>query len=285
MIERFDIYEKSFEDAQDAFEGRLDVADRSGAVLLTSGQESADFMIDNGEEAVDFAVDDGDEDNKFFPVTIDTQYLRDDTSRLFVNRALLMRNPQLGVLSPAIITKDPEHDGEFQITMLNQPYDPEVGFSGGMHFGISVKAQTRVEGFGGHGSDGGLEQGHFGAVILGGGDDRIANSLVSDGDAATHHILAGSVPETSKKTGGISETMASKGMLDIPQPMTQPLPSDRPVLLRTYWHHKLEGDNGPLGGDFPGAVRLMQGAGVRAIGLDGLERARSLVDDSIRGAV
>ncbi|HVV26216.1 MAG TPA: hypothetical protein VHC21_04270 [Candidatus Saccharimonadales bacterium] len=283
MIEHFDTYEKSFEDAQVMFEGRLDMADRSQAVFPASGRESVEFMVDNGQEAVDFAVDNGDEDNKFFPVTIDTQYLRDDTSKLFVNRVLLMHNPRLGVLSPVIITKDPDHAGEFQITMLNQPYDTKVGFSKGMHFGVSVKAQTRVEGFGGHGQAGGFEQGHFSGVILGGGDAKIAHNLVKSGDAATHDLLAGALPGTPQKTGGISETMAAKGMLDIPEPITQPLPSD--VLLQTYWHHKLEGEAGPVGGDYPDATKLMLGAGVQALGSVGLERARLLVDDAVRGAV
>jgi|GEM_PF-2032326 len=282
MTESFDTYEKSFEDAQNVFDGRLDVTDRSTAVLPTNGQQSVEFMVDNGEEAVDFAVDNGDEENKFFPVTIDTQYLRDDTSKLFVNRVLLMHNPRLGVLSPIIITKDPEHKGEFQITMLNQPYDAKIGFSKGMHFGVSVKAQTRVAGFGGHGQAGGFEQGHFSGVILGGSDNRIANSLVSGGDAATHDILAGALPDAPRKTGGISETMAAKGMLDIPEPITQPLPDK--VLLQTYWHHKLEGDDGPVGGDYANATKLMLGAGVRALGAAGLERARLLVDDAVRGA-
>lgn len=262
MNRTVDAYRQSFDTAQEVFDGSIDTADRSRQVLQPeNAQASADFLIDSGQDR-----------EGFFPVIIDTQALHDDTSSLFINRALLMHNSELGVLSPVVITANPENPGEFQITMLNQPYDPEVGFSDGMHFGISVKAQTRVEGFGGHSSAGGFEQGHFGAVLLGAKDEALADTLVASGDQATHKIL----------DNGVSETMASRKMLDL-QPITRQLPKNS-AKLQLYWHEGLESENGPIGGDYPDATRLMLGAGVHAIGERGLDRARTLVDVAIRGA-
>lgn len=92
-------------------------------------------------------------------------------------RVLLL--PNRSAFSPAIVTEDAH--GTYQITLLDQEYDTKVGFTEGVHFGLSAKAQTQVRGFGGHGNAGGFEAGHFSTVLSGAQSEAIASALVASG--------------------------------------------------------------------------------------------------------
>lgn len=258
-----DTYERSFESAQSAFDGAIDMADRSGQVLEGDPQEVNDFLAENGANRAGF-----------YEVPIEGELLRSNPA-LYVGRALLMPNPRLVALSPTVITMDPKQPGRFQITMFDQPYDPAVGFSTGMHFGISTKSQTRIDGFGACGDQAsGLEQGHFSAAILGVKIPAIGSEIVEHGDHGSHGVI---------DERGVAESMGASGILPV-MPITRELPATGAYSLMAYWHEKLQTDTGPAGGDFPEATRLMLGAGLHAIGENGLPRLERLVKDAARGA-
>jgi hypothetical protein len=262
MATDFERYERSFDKAQEIFHDEIDTVDRSHLVVP-----------DNPQEAIDFLSSSAPNEQNFYPVEIDSDLLNSHPA-LYIGRALLMHNPRFNALAPVIITPDPEIGGRFQISMFDQPYDPATGFSPGMHWNISVKAQTRAKGFGGHGDKpSGLEQGHFGAAILGASNVAIATAIVQGGDRGTHDWVI---------KAGVAESMGRDGILPV-APITRDLPSRfRPMMA--YWHEKIQDENGPLGGDFPESTRLMLGAGLSAIGRSGLVRVEKLVKDAVRGA-
>lgn len=249
-----DQYHESFEQAQAAFDGRLDDLDRSSLVVVNG--RSADITSA------------GPDRTGFYPIDISLRPGSNDLA-VFAGRAILVPNTNLGALSPAVITAEADQAGGYQITMLQQPYTPNVGFSEGMHFGLSAKVQTRTAGFGGHGTAGGFEQGHMGAVLLGARDGAIGRELVVNGDTATHRVL----------NAGTAESFSQYDMLNINY-VTRPLPANTDATLRVYWHETLP----DVAGDFPEATKLLLGAGIRVLGTQGLDRARRLVDDAIRGA-
>ena len=262
MNTEFAVYERSFESAQEMFNGDIDTTDRSKLVVPGNPEETLDFYQDNKPNA-----------DNFYPVRVESELLREQPA-LFVNRALLMHNPRINALSPVIITTDPNSLGKFQITMFDQPYDPKVGFSPGMHWNISLKAQARASGFGEHGPKAsGLEQGHFGAAILGAYDKAVGQAIINRGDKGTH----GQVLDK-----GVPEVMGQSSMLPV-APITRDLPPTF-VPLMAYWHDKLQDDVGPISGDYPESTRLMLGAGLHAIGQDGIIKLEELVKDAVRGA-
>jgi hypothetical protein len=252
---------EAFNDAQQDFQGRIDTTDRSQDVLVDSwASDALDLLTDKNPSG------------GFYEVRVTPSMLRADAAPL-IGRILLMPNKKLGAFSPVIFTDDPANPGQFEVTMLNQPFVPEVGFTKGQHFGLSVKAQTRVDSFGGHGGSGGFEAGHFSTVLAAssrrGGE--IADSLVANGDNATHAVLDDGTPEK----------LSELGLMPIDY-IKRKLPLGD-MALPVLWHPKLGGDN-PAGGDYPDAIKLMMGAEVHSIGTEGIDRAGQLVEDAIKGA-
>jgi hypothetical protein len=254
-------FTEAFDSAQRDFQGKIDDVDRSQDVLAGSpAGDALDLLTEKNSSG------------GFHEVRVTPNMLREDAAPL-IGRILLMPNRQLGAFSPVIFTEDPTNPGQFEVTMLNQPFVPEVGFTKGQHFGLSVKAQTRVESFGGHGDSGGFEAGHFSTVLAAASPQgrEIANSLVTDGDKATHSVLDDGTPEK----------LSSLGLMPLDY-IKKRLPAGD-MQLPVLWHPRLGGDN-PAAGDYPDAIRLMMGAEVQAIGTEGIDRAGQLVEDAIKGA-
>lgn len=249
-------YEDSFRSGQEVFEHRIDDADNSGLVVAHVGD-------------VQLAI--GQEQAGFYRLQVSGALLRTDASP-YLGRVLLYQTRS--DFRPAILSALP-HGQDFELTVLEQPYDPKVGFTRGMHFALSAKAQTRVQSFGAHGARGGFEAGHFSTVLVAAsaGGTAIAEELRRNGDAQTHKVLEAGTPET----------MAAMDMLPLKYKSVTIQGEDH-RLLPLVWHRSLETAAGAAAGDYPGAVRLMMGAGLAAIGQRGIDSARRLVDDAIRGA-
>ncbi len=207
----------------------------------------------------------------FYPLSFSGEQLhRDVLCRRILGRVILLQNRQLNALSPAIVT--PKDAQSYDITMLNQPFVLEVGFTGGQHFGLSAKAQTNSVAFGGHTSAGAFEAGHFSAVLLGARDETAGQAIVQLGDKGTDAIISGGIPEAMSRTGMMPVSYR-----------TARLPAASRAIVAAFWHPSLETPHGPASGDYPNAVRLMLGAGGLALGQQGQDRAHQLVDQALRG--
>lgn len=266
MNRQLETFNNSFDTAQNIFNNELDIADRS-AQIAAGNQDNFTEVIRVGEA-------ERSKYHGFIPVDIHLPSLP-ATAALYVNRVLLMQDPALKAYVPAIITADTHH-GAYNITKIAQPFVPEVGFTDGMHFSVSLSAQTRAKGFGGHGSQGasGMEQGHFSAVLLGAHSPAIKNAIVANGDKASHDLLHAGVPDI----------MTRSKLLDVPGHVTKRLDTSKEASLRLFWHPGLEQDDQPVVGDYPDATRLMLGGALYALGERGQENAKVLVDDAVRGA-
>jgi len=252
-------FSDEFDSAQEKFAGQIEVIDRSG--LVTSQSDAVRELLMAQEP----------NQQGFYAVELTGHLLRNDPRVARVlGRIILMPNKRLGALSPAIITRGQEAD--YDITMLDLPFATKAGFTAGQHFGLSVKAQTRVEGFGGHSRAGAFEAGHFSTVLVGTRDESLAQNIMKSGDAATHQVIGRGVPEA----------MAETDMLNVPY-RTVRLSADNHANLAVFWHPALDTEKGPASGDYPDAVRLMLGAGVAVLGQRGLDDARRLVDYATEG--
>lgn len=189
----------------------------------------------------------------------------------YLGSILLLMNRELQALSPAIIM--PSSDSAYNITMLNQTYDPKVGFTAGQHFGLSAKAQTSGSGFGGHGGRGGFEAGHFSTVLIGARSTDIGGALERRGDQATHAVIHSGVPEL----------MSQHDLISVPY-KTAIIPSSKLPLVQAFWHRGLETEHGMAQADYPNAVQLLMGSAIHELGASGIDTARQLVDKAIRRA-
>ena len=265
MTKIFDDFERSFDQAQQTFDGQIDTTDRSQLVVPGNQEDALNFLLGGDQSRVHI----------FHRVEIGPDLLRDNPD-LVINRALLIGNQETEELWPVVITPHPSTPGKFQITRFDLPYDPEVGFSPGMHWMLSLKSQSRAKGFGEHGPKAsGLEQGHFGAAILGAYDEAIGQKIIERGDQGTHSVVLNE---------GVPEVMGKKGMLPIKLKTFDLDPSDpKFTKLDVFWHDKLQDHKGPLCGDFPGATRLMLGAGLHVIDKSGTIKLKGFVNEAVRG--
>lgn len=188
--------------------------------------------------------------------------------RHFVGRILLSPNQGLGAMSPAVLL--PKPGSAFELTRLNQAFDPRIGVSSGMLFGLSAKAQTQDSRFGGHGLMAGFEAGHFSSVLISAGSVAASHELLMSGDKATHRLL----------NKGVPETMGTAGILPL-EYQTRLIAADRLPQVPLFWHPSLETAQGIALAEYPNSVQIMLGAGISALGKDGVNRVHRLVDAAI----
>ena len=186
-----------------------------------------------------------------------------------IGRVVLMPNRALDALSPAIII--PKNNG-FELSMLDQPYDIGVGMTKGIHFGISVKAQTATNSFGEHGK-GSFEVGHFSSVLLGVRDDNARGALLSPDHGATDAVVRNDMASALSS----SDLLAAKYK-------SVNLSSGDTRRMKAYWHPTLDSEDGPITGNFQGALRVMLGGAVLQLGDKGVDTAMRLVDAAMNGA-
>ena len=240
-------FEDSFSALQGKMDGRIAVDDYHASVTTPANELRLGEPLGEGFQLVD---------------------IRRSSVAAVAGRVLLL--PNRSAFSPAIVTEDAH--GTYQITLLDQEYDTKVGFTEGVHFGLSAKAQTQVQGFGGHGSADGFEAGHFSTVLSGAQSEAIANALVASGDKATHAVLE----------NGTVETMSQLELLPLSY-KTKRLSEAQAAALPLVWHASLD-ERGAAVGDYPDAGKLVMGAAVTRLGDRGIDKTRSLVDAAIRGA-
>ena len=247
------MYKDTFAGAQETFQGALDTTDFArtigvhAAVPQTFLDQKEDFIAVPPEQL--------------------TSYL---------GSIVLLMNKEARALSPAIIMPTGSPSSSYSITMLNQPYDPKIGFTPGQHFGLSAKAQTMGSGFGGHGVQGarsGFEAGHFSTVLLGVRNSGIGSRLVQAGDRATHEVIGAGVPELMSENDLV--TVSYK---------TAVVPSSKLPGIQAFWHRGLEVEDGMARANYPNAVQLLMGSAIHQLGASGIERARRLVDSAVQGA-
>jgi hypothetical protein len=249
-----------FAAGQQAFDGQIQASDLGGMVAHEA--ESAAVR--------DLLTDQAADNHGFHLLEINAGLLRNDPNlRPMIGRVLLIANRSLEAFSPAIITTLGEGNAaQFRLTRLNVPFVPAVGFTPGQHFGLSLKAQTSVPEFGRHTGAGNFEAGHFSTFLIGTRNDTLARDITTRGDTASHSAIAGGVPEAMKQAQ----------MLDISS-VTVTLDPLNTARLPLYWHAELDSEQGPASGDYPDAVKLMLGAGFKAIGQRGLDDVRQLLLD------
>jgi hypothetical protein len=190
-----------------------------------------------------------------------------------IGRVVLSPDRQSNMMKPAVITKKA---GVRQLTRLDQPFDPTVGVTDGILFGLGLKNDTAQPTFGAHITAGGFEAGHLAPAFIGVVSPEIKSRLKSHGDEATHQVGA--------KVGGVAEAMVESGLLTEIKPKTVELPAHSDVPIPLYWHPSLESDEGMQIAQYEGAVKLMFGAATLRLGGAAVDRVGELVDDVIRDA-
>lgn len=173
-------------------------------------------------------------------------------------------------MNPALLL--PANNGTYELTRLNQAFDPKIGCSDGIRFGLSAHAQTRDSRFGGHGVQGGFEAGHFSSVLVAAKDAASAHTLLLQGDKATHNLIKSGVPRALYGIGALPL-----------QYETRTIPGDKITQAPLFWHPSMEVATGAVAADFPGSIQLMIGAGIAALGRDEITNARNLVEQTIAG--
>jgi hypothetical protein len=254
-------YEDAFYTGQQIFDGRIEEKNYGSQVAQAPNDEARELLTDGSEQ------------QGFVDLGMSSKDIYRHKS-LLVGRIMLIGNRDTNEFSPVIITEDYE-SGPLSLTRLNQPFVPSVGASEGIRFGLSVKAQSRVQGFGGHGNTGGFETGHFATAQSAASQNgqAIANALKESGDKATHKVLEAGVPET----------MSRLGILPISY-TTVLLERTNQHPLQLVWHRGLDTDNGPIAGDYPEATKLMLGAGFKGLGEQAIVRLERLVSEVVRGS-
>lgn len=266
-----------FERSSEVYAQAIETAETQfGHAVILGGLGTA-ARHDDGEAKVILADRQGSREfgADFHPVDLD---IRDYPNSAVIGKLLLLANPKDRVMHPAVLLPKAKHPGVIRLAKLAQPYVPQVGVTDGINFGLSVEAETASAGFGGHGPAGSFEGGHFGVVLTSGASESIAHALVKNGDKATHKVLDNRLPAQMERNN-IAPSNVVPQIRDI---ATQQYgPGQR---LPLFWHPSLEGETGIARADYPDAARLLLGAGVHALGQDGLDRAKRNVDNAIRGA-
>ncbi len=248
-------FNQGFEELQKRYSGALDVIESTEATrtYLDVGEAS------HGEEAFGFR---------------DISGTASEISA-FEGRIVLYPDTKGGFYKPATITKS---KGELQLTVLDQPFDPNVGVTDGIMFGLGLKAETSKPTFGGHTAAGGFEAGHFAPVMIGAVATDVRSDIIARGDKATH--------STGNDVGGVPEKMTQTGLLKGVKPTTVSLDTSNPRKIPLRWHPSLESDEGMLLAEYSGTnpVKLMLGSAAIGLGPHGVDKAGELVNDAVRGA-
>jgi len=246
----------TFADLQTTFSNRVEADDRSRMVAGGSHELAATVLARSGRA-------------DFTRLDISMYELRTNPELgSIIGRVVLMQNRRLQAFSPAIIMSVSQG---YELTMLDQPFDPKVGFTEGQHFGLSAKAQTRTVGFGGHEGAGAFEAGHFGTLLVGAQNTQVGDAIRQYGDRTADAVIG----------SGIPEAMQQAAMSPITYLTSHLAAADRRK-LPIIWHPALDTEAGPASGDYPNAVRLLLGAGAVALGQRGLQNAKLLVDDAVQ---
>ena len=206
-----------------------------------------------------------------------TKRIDDVTSYELINTGALSTVPTAEFIAVSLKGIIEEGGGfERRMTILLQPYDPKVGVSVGMMFGLALKKETEEPTFGSHTGAGGFEAGHITPTFVGAKVPKIGEQIIQHGDAATHKVGAnqGGVPEAMTQTNLIEGVDYKTRTLDMLSP--------HPIGLKT--HATLEGDNGLIVPEYPGALRTAMGAAANSLGEEALDKVGELVDSAIAGA-
>jgi hypothetical protein len=241
----------------------LEVVDGSGQVTVTADGVAYDVLSKGEPKGLGLTE-----------VIIDKRSLP-----AVVGRVVLLNNSEVGAFSPAVVTcPDPTLPNIAQITMLSREiFVPTRGITPGQQFGVSAKSQTRVSGFGSDNSSIAEEPGHFGVLMVGASNRRIASALAAEGDKVTHSVL-------DNPKGGLPETMDAQGLIDLGTKTALVDFSDPRVRVQAFWHPDTmqTADGVPLKADYPNSVEVLLGAGIKAVGARGVEAARGLVQHLTR---
>lgn len=260
----FDQFHQSYQLAQAQFGGQIE----------TGHTDLAAVTYGNGLDVLNDARANRD---GFQPIEVDVRdYLR---TPQILGRIVLYQNTQHLVMNPAVVMPDQHQPGLIRIAKLDQPFVPRVGLTDGIHFGVSVEAQTQAPGFGGHGQAGGFEAGHLGVSLSTARSPQLAHDLRTAGDKVSHRVMSGD---------GLPRQLGRLGMINgVPAANSRVInPSDYPAGYRLplYWHQQLEAQSGAALADFDNTLELLLGAAVSTVGQRGLDQAAEHITNAIRGA-
>lgn len=193
----------------------------------------------------------------------------------FLGRVVLYPSRKAAVYQPAVITRK---NNSLQMTVLDQPFDPNVGITEGILFELGLKNDTRQSTFGAHTASRGFESGHFAPAMIGVKAQDAREAIITDGDKGTHSV--------GVTAGGVPEKMMQEGLLGGTAMKTREISVDTPYPIPLYWHPALEDDNGLMLARYTGptsTVELMLGAASQALGEQATDQVGQLVDAAIRG--
>lgn len=248
-----DIYQSAYADLQQRFNGQIEVVNANH--------------------------DTGYQDPNQLAAGVDAVGFRDISAKVselgpFIGRIVLYPNRRKNEYQPAVITRK---GASLQMTVLNQPFDPNVGISDGILFELGLKNDTNQPTFGTHTASGGFEAGHFAPAMIGVRAADARNAIISRGDRGTHGV--------GSSAGGVPEKMMQEGLLGGVAMTTRALPADSPHPVPLYWHPRLEDNRGLMVANYEGqtnAVQLMLGAASYALGPRAVDQIGELADAAIR---
>lgn len=251
-----DTYQEAYDRLQNRFGGQIQVVKSE---LITDFQDPNELV--SGIDAVGFR---------------DISVKASELSPL-VGRVVLYPNRIERCYQPAVITRT--KDGrKLQMTVLGQPYDPEVGVSEGILFELGLKNDTQQPTFGSHTAAGGYESGHFAPAMIGAKSVDARNNIITLGDKGTHRVGA--------HDGGVPEKMMKEGLMGGTPMLTRELSLDNPHPIPLAWHPRLESPHGLMVARYTGPtnpIELMLGAASKALGDQAVDQVGELVDAAIRG--
>lgn len=249
-MKTLDTFRDSFENMQVRYGGAITVVSAEQSVERISADAVKNLEIEQG----------------FYDVSMPARELDP-----IVGRVVLSMDRKNNRYCPAVITKKGDN---LQMSRLNQAFDPRVGLSDGIRFGLGLKNDTSQATFGSHVAAGGFEAGHFAPVLLGAKDQTVRTQIKQRGDEATHKVgnEVGGVPEKMLKTGLLSGVNLESITLDTSNPHPIPL----------FWHPALESEDGLAVAHYEGSVNLMLGAAAHALGDRAVDTVGELVNDAVR---
>lgn len=256
------LYSESYQDLQRRFEGRVEVLSPAAV-----NKELAPEEVIKGIEL-----------NQFNDISAPASELGP-----FIGRVVLWPNRKDGNYHPAVLTEKLRKDGkrELHMTVLGQPYVPEVGLTDGIMFSLGLKKDTNDVNFGAHTKAKGFEAGHITPAFIAVASSDVATDIINYGDDATHNV--------GDEIGGVAEKAIETGLLKgVPTPRTKKLDINNPHPVSLYWHTNLSDNrNGMTVAAYDGetsAVKLMLGAAHKALGSEVTERVGEFTELAIKGA-